>query len=37
MDEVAKILNMPYIRVYEVASFYTMFNRYVDHPWNTPC
>ncbi len=27
MNKVAKILEMPKIRVYEVASFYTMFNR----------
>jgi NADH dehydrogenase (ubiquinone) flavoprotein 2 len=27
MDKVAKILDMPPIRVYEVATFYTMFNR----------
>ena len=26
MNAVAEILNMPYIRVYEVATFYTMFN-----------
>lgn len=26
MEEVAKILNVPYMRVYEVATFYTMFN-----------
>jgi len=26
MDEVARILDMPAIRVYEVATFYTMFN-----------
>lgn len=25
--QIAKILGMPYIRVYEVATFYTMFNR----------
>lgn len=29
MNEVARILEMPPMRVYEVASFYTMFNRYV--------
>jgi NADH dehydrogenase (ubiquinone) flavoprotein 2 len=29
MNEVAKILEMPPMRVYEVASFYTMFNRCV--------
>ncbi len=28
MNAVANILGMPYIRVYEVATFYTMFNRY---------
>jgi NADH-quinone oxidoreductase E subunit len=27
MDHVAEILEMPRVRVYEVASFYTMFNR----------
>eukprot|EP00897_Mesotaenium_endlicherianum_P003034 jgi/Mesen1/2759/ME000017S02125 len=27
MNEVAKLLGMAYIRVYEVATFYTMFNR----------
>ena len=27
MNEVARILEMPPMRVYEVASFYTMFNR----------
>eukprot|EP00730_Choanoeca_flexa_P013876 TRINITY_DN5822_c0_g1_i1.p1 TRINITY_DN5822_c0_g1~~TRINITY_DN5822_c0_g1_i1.p1 ORF type:complete len:246 (+),score=61.81 TRINITY_DN5822_c0_g1_i1:18-755(+) len=27
MDEVARILKMPKMRVYEVATFYTMFNR----------
>lgn len=26
MDEIAKILEIPYIKVYEVATFYTMFN-----------
>ena len=26
MNEIAKILDMPYIKVYEVASFYSMFN-----------
>tara|TARA_Y100001970_G_scaffold46508_1_gene58520 strand:+ start:916 stop:1518 length:603 start_codon:yes stop_codon:yes gene_type:complete len=26
MEHVAKILNMPYIKVYEVATFYSMFN-----------
>lgn len=29
MNEVAKLLEMPPMRVYEVASFYTMFNRCV--------
>jgi NADH dehydrogenase (ubiquinone) flavoprotein 2 len=28
MHKVAEILNMPRMRVYEVATFYTMFNRY---------
>lgn len=27
MNEVARILNMPPMRVYEVATFYTMYNR----------
>lgn len=27
MNKVAQVLGMPYIRVYEVATFYTMFNR----------
>jgi NADH dehydrogenase (ubiquinone) flavoprotein 2 len=27
MHKVAEILNMPRMRVYEVATFYTMFNR----------
>ena len=29
MNYVAKFLEMPPMRVYEVATFYTMFNRYV--------
>lgn len=29
MNYVAKYLSMPPMRVYEVATFYTMFNRYV--------
>jgi NADH dehydrogenase (ubiquinone) flavoprotein 2 len=29
MNYVAKLLNMPPMRVYEVATFYTMFNRCV--------
>ena len=29
MHHVADILKMPYMRIYEVATFYTMFNRYV--------
>lgn len=29
MNYVAKLLDMPPMRVYEVATFYTMFNRYV--------
>lgn len=28
MDYIAKLLSMPPMRVYEVATFYTMFNRY---------
>lgn len=28
MNKVAKILEIPPMKVYEVASFYTMFNRY---------
>ena len=27
MQKIAEILDMPYMEVYEVASFYTMFNR----------
>lgn len=27
MNEVARLLEMPPMRVYEVASFYTMYNR----------
>lgn len=30
MHKVADILNLPKMRVYEVATFYTMFIRYVD-------
>ena len=30
MDEVARLLEMPPIRVYEVATFYTMFNSAAD-------
>jgi len=43
MDKVAKILDVPAIRVYEVASFYTMFNRtpvgkhHVQVCTTTPC
>lgn len=43
MNEVAKILNMPRMRVYEVATFYTMFNRqpvgkyFVQVCATTPC
>jgi len=43
MQKVAKILNMPPIQVYEVASFYTMFNRtpigrhHVQVCTTTPC
>jgi hypothetical protein len=29
MNHVAKVLEMPPMRVYEVATFYTMFNKYV--------
>lgn len=29
MNEVARLLEVPPMRVYEVATFYTMFNRYV--------
>jgi NADH dehydrogenase (ubiquinone) flavoprotein 2 len=29
MNHVAEVLDMPPMRVYEVATFYTMFNRYV--------
>ena len=35
MNYVAKLLDMPPMRVYEVATFYTMYNR---HQWgNTIC
>ena len=43
MNKVAKVLNMAPIRVYEVASFYTMFNRQFTGKYNvqvcttTPC
>eukprot|EP01033_Poteriospumella_lacustris_P001212 gene1212-879_t len=43
MNKVAKILDMPPIRVYEVASFYTMFNRtkvgkyFIQLCGTTPC
>ncbi|KAK4056721.1 NADH:ubiquinone oxidoreductase 24 [Microbotryomycetes sp. JL221] len=43
MNEVARILDMPPMRVYEVASFYTMFNRepvgdhFVQICTTTPC
>src|ERR1700724_391630 len=43
MDYVAKILGMPHIRVYEVATFYTMFNLRPVGRWflqactTTPC
>lgn len=43
MDEVARILDMPPIRVYEVATFYTMFNlepvgkHFVQVCTTTPC
>lgn len=29
MNYIAELLEMPRMRVYEVATFYTMFNRYV--------
>ncbi len=32
MNKVAKMLDVPPINVYEVASFYTMFNRYIPTP-----
>ena len=35
MNKVAQVLDMPPIRVYEVASFYTMFNRSVRYPCPT--
>jgi NADH dehydrogenase (ubiquinone) flavoprotein 2 len=43
MNEVARILKMPKIRVYEVATFYTMFNRdpvgkyFIQVCTTTPC
>ena len=36
MNYVAKLLEMPPMRVYEVATFYTMFNRCVDLCWLSP-
>jgi hypothetical protein len=30
MNYVAKLVDVPPMRVYEVATFYTMFNRYID-------
>lgn len=30
MNHIAALLEMPPMRVYEVATFYTMFNRYAD-------
>lgn len=31
MNKIAKILEIPPMKVYEVATFYTMFNRYTTH------
>ena len=31
MNKVAELLEVPPMRVYEVATFYTMFNRHMDH------
>jgi NADH dehydrogenase (ubiquinone) flavoprotein 2 len=33
MNKVAKILNIAPMQVYEVASFYTMYNRYSEFNW----
>lgn len=30
MDKIAKMLDVPNIRIYETATFYTMFLRYID-------
>jgi NADH dehydrogenase (ubiquinone) flavoprotein 2 len=32
MNAVAKMVEVPPMRVYEVATFYTMYNRYVIYP-----
>lgn len=32
MNEVARLVDVPPMRVYEVATFYTMFNRSAKHP-----
>lgn len=38
MNEVARIVDVPPMRVYEVATFYTMFNRSViRNETNQPC
>ena len=40
MNKIAKILDMPPMRVYEVATFYTMYNRTPIGVWNLqvcPC
>jgi NADH dehydrogenase (ubiquinone) flavoprotein 2 len=38
MNEVARIVDVPPMRVYEVATFYTMFNRSViRNEINQPC
>lgn len=34
MNKIAKILDMPPMRVYEVATFYTMYNRTPIGVWN---
>jgi NADH dehydrogenase (ubiquinone) flavoprotein 2 len=34
MNEVARILEMPPMRVYEVATFYTMYNRTPVGKWH---
>ena len=36
MHKVAKVLEMTPMQVYEVASFYTMFNRTKQHGWTQP-
>jgi NADH dehydrogenase (ubiquinone) flavoprotein 2 len=37
MNEVARLLEMPPMRVYEVATFYTMYNRSPVGKWHVQC